>query len=199
MPKPSKTPLSKLMQSTHYSTSPAHGDKNCYASSFTSNPSAPYSASSAQGDKYCYIPSLSNRPAETQSPISSQDALQVLRFLASGRDPSTNVQFSEDSPYRSERVVCSLRYAIDAVSGAQSVITSRRPPAAGEFWNSFEESNLNKEFKSGLSIPEIAQAHGRSLGAIRSRLDKLGLIKHTPNCFAQNSSFQHGMTKRPRF
>ncbi len=51
-----------------------------------------------------------------------------------------------------------------------------RPARQGEPWSETEDDQLIEEFKAGLKIPDIAEKHGRSNGAIRSRLDHLGLM-----------------------
>jgi hypothetical protein len=43
-------------------------------------------------------------------------------------------------------------------------------------WSGEEEQVLTDRFRSGQSIRDIAYAHGRAEGGIRSRLAKLGLI-----------------------
>lgn len=47
----------------------------------------------------------------------------------------------------------------------------------GQAWTSSEEKELILAFKAGKSIPEIALLHGRTDGAIKSRLQKLDLIE----------------------
>lgn len=47
---------------------------------------------------------------------------------------------------------------------------------AGASWTEEEDNSLLKEFQSGMKIAEIAKAHGRTNGAIRSRLKKHELI-----------------------
>ena len=48
---------------------------------------------------------------------------------------------------------------------------------AGKPWNDIEDSKLSDEFASKMSISDIASEHGRTRGAIESRLEKLGLKK----------------------
>ena len=48
--------------------------------------------------------------------------------------------------------------------------------SAYEKWNESEIDQLKAEYAKGLSIKEIAEIHGRTEGAIRSRLKKEGLI-----------------------
>lgn len=49
----------------------------------------------------------------------------------------------------------------------------------GKPWDSKQEDELTEMFKDGLSIKEIANAMKRSVGGIRARLIKLGLISDT--------------------
>lgn len=46
----------------------------------------------------------------------------------------------------------------------------------GSRWTEEEDARVTEEFKSGMKISEIAKKHGRTNGAIRSRLQKHGLI-----------------------
>lgn len=55
-----------------------------------------------------------------------------------------------------------------------NVATIRRKyPRAYERWTDEEDHQLAEEHQAGYSIRQIARAHGRQTGAIRSRLDKL--------------------------
>ena len=47
---------------------------------------------------------------------------------------------------------------------------------AGASWTDEEDSSLIREFESGMKIADIAKAHGRTNGAIRSRLKKHELV-----------------------
>jgi ATP-dependent DNA helicase RecQ len=46
-----------------------------------------------------------------------------------------------------------------------------------EMWASKEDEELGRLYREGLSISQLAESHQRSNGAIRSRLDKLGLLQ----------------------
>jgi hypothetical protein len=50
-------------------------------------------------------------------------------------------------------------------------------PGAYQKWNREEEVKLAAQFRSGISVKELSQSHGRSHGGIRARLRKLGLIE----------------------
>ena len=53
------------------------------------------------------------------------------------------------------------------------------PRNAGKPWTDIEEEKLLEEFYSGMTTSAIAREHGRSKGAIESRLADLGKIKDT--------------------
>jgi hypothetical protein len=58
----------------------------------------------------------------------------------------------------------------------------RRPldpnrPKIGANWTPEEEAQLRAGFAAHKPIPELATAHGRTVGAITARLVKLGLIE----------------------
>lgn len=60
-----------------------------------------------------------------------------------------------------------------AVSGSARV----RPESAGDKWTREEDERLRDEFAREVSIRDIMDSHGRTRGAIRARLQKLGLIE----------------------
>ncbi|MBQ6968542.1 MAG: DNA helicase RecQ [Lachnospiraceae bacterium] len=53
----------------------------------------------------------------------------------------------------------------------------KKPAGAGTSWSVEEDRRLDEEYASGMKISEIAKAHDRTNGAIRSRLKKHGLIE----------------------
>lgn len=52
----------------------------------------------------------------------------------------------------------------------------KAPANVGAAWNEEEDKRLAEEFRSGMKVAEIAREHGRTSGAIRSRLKKQGLV-----------------------
>ena len=59
-----------------------------------------------------------------------------------------------------------------------SSTTSAVPARAGESWTEDENDLLVEEVRAGANVEDIAQMHGRSDGAIRSRLKKVNLVTH---------------------
>lgn len=55
--------------------------------------------------------------------------------------------------------------------------TKAAPINAGSLWTELEEDKLLDEYDSNMPIEAIAREHGRSTGAIESRLVQLGVIK----------------------
>jgi len=65
----------------------------------------------------------------------------------------------------------------DEESKAYSLEEIRRHhPRAYEKWTPEEDELLAREYGEGVSLSELAMKHQRKIGAIRSRLNKLGLI-----------------------
>lgn len=139
-------------------------------------------------------------------------AREILRTIADGRDPATGAPFPPDSPYQQAETVRALYTALAALEPAirrarrqqpaglsqtgQPTDSSPKPPAdpnrpkAGAPWTAEEDQQLRDAFiaQPEISIPPLAAAHGRSEGAIKARLIKLGLIEdpgqvttHTPH------------------
>jgi len=50
-------------------------------------------------------------------------------------------------------------------------------PRAYEPWTRQESNGLIEMFRSGTSVKDLAERIGRGEGAIRARLEKLGLLK----------------------
>ncbi|MBT2563785.1 hypothetical protein J7E50_21500 [Pedobacter sp. ISL-68] len=97
--------------------------------------------------------------------------MEVLEQLAAGVDPATGEVFPPDSPYQQGPVIRALYFAITelkvlAVKGKQ-----------GQPWTPSEDELLVKQFNEGIKITELAKLHGRSYGAIKARLLKLGMLE----------------------
>jgi hypothetical protein len=67
---------------------------------------------------------------------------------------------------------------MEALITATNVLRKNpRPDAAGQRWTDDEDARLCREFDEGRPIRELAQTHGRTRGAITSRLVKLGRLE----------------------
>lgn len=83
----------------------------------------------------------------------------------------------KDFRIKNQDSVISIREDSDDVSFGRSEYNRKknRPEGAGASWSDEEDKQLDSEFEAGMKISEIAVAHHRTAGAIRSRLRKHGL------------------------
>lgn len=101
-------------------------------------------------------------------------AKEIIRILADGIDPITGELFPEDSVYNSPEVIRALFTILEALRNPSARSSAQN---AGNPWTDTEEDQLRNEFYSNMRITDIAREHGRSCGAIESRLERLGLKK----------------------
>ena len=103
-------------------------------------------------------------------------AKELLSALADGIDPFTGELLPQNH-------VCNQPEMIRAFHEVLNVIPSPKkkalPRNAGKPWTDIEEEKLLEEFDSGMMPSAIAKEHGRSKGAIESRLADLGKITDT--------------------
>jgi hypothetical protein len=103
-----------------------------------------------------------------------EEALPILRLLADGIDPVNGGKFPASSSYQHVTVVRALQVAIEAVEIERK--KSAMAANAGKAWSDREDEQLQQEFHAAVDFREIAEIHGRSRGAILSRLERLGEI-----------------------
>lgn len=99
-------------------------------------------------------------------------AKEIVRILADGINPETGELLPEDSVYNSPEVIRALFTILEAVRSPSGKSSMQN---AGNPWTDMEEDQLRNEFNSDMRISDIAKEHGRSRGAIESRLERLGL------------------------
>lgn len=105
-------------------------------------------------------------------------AREIIRTLADGVDPTTGEVLPGESVYNSPQVIRALFTMLEATSEKETVRHSHdaQPKRnAGKPWTDIEDDKLRDEFASKMPIAEIAKEHGRTYGAIESRLDYLKL------------------------
>jgi hypothetical protein len=102
--------------------------------------------------------------------MESNEVIAVIEALANGCDPATGAALEHDA-LRNEHTRAALQ------AGLARLRKAARVPAAGVRWSAEEDQRLAAEFDGGLPIGEIARRHGRSGGAITSRLVKIGRIE----------------------
>ena len=108
----------------------------------------------------------------------------ILRSLASGVDPTSNRAanevFAQPDVIRALFIAAELVEEVSGANGGGAHTSEEqraaRPAAAGVRWTDDEDARLCRQFDDGLAISEIAAQHGRTRGAITSRLVKLGRL-----------------------
>lgn len=101
-------------------------------------------------------------------------AKEIIRMLADGIDPITGEILPEESTYNSPEIIRALFTVLEYLNRDSGKDPLRN---AGKPWNDIEDEKLQDEFLAKLKISDIAVEHGRSNGAIESRLEHLGLKK----------------------
>jgi hypothetical protein len=113
--------------------------------------------------------------------MDDKKAIEIIKMLADGIDPTTGELFPADSPYQNVVIVRALHTAEEALKRVSKIHTRIKnlPERAGNPWQTDESNLLAERFDSRMPITEIAKAHNRTKGAITSRLAKLGKIEST--------------------
>jgi hypothetical protein len=111
--------------------------------------------------------------------MTTTEARKIIEVLADGRCPQTGQKLPADSTFQQPDVVRALFFAAWALERAEQ--SERRatslPEQAGKAWDSAEEQRLCESFDVGKTVVELARIHGRTRGAIQSRLERLGKIE----------------------
>jgi hypothetical protein len=109
--------------------------------------------------------------------MQEQRAHEILLHLVNGVDPSTQQELPSGTVLDRPEVVRALLIGSTAI-GEKVARASRRAQLGniGKTWSSDEIKRLLDAFQSGEGLPEIAVRHGRTVRAIESRLEKLGVI-----------------------
>ena len=63
----------------------------------------------------------------------------------------------------------------DAIKELEGLSDRPLEQRAYQPWNSEEDERLRREHADGVTVSQMAESHKRNNGAIRSRLNKLGL------------------------
>ncbi len=110
-----------------------------------------------------------------------EKAISIIKALSDGVDPYTGEQYPPDSPYQMPDTVRALNQAIAALEKQQktSIRQKNLPTSAGKPWNDEEDDRLLEAYDTDTPINEISKIHGRTVGAIKSRLVKHGRIKNS--------------------
>jgi hypothetical protein len=123
--------------------------------------------------------------------MDTEKHIKTLEALAKGIDPATGEVLPDESPYNNPEVIRSLFSVIDLLKSPYKITSLKKtveqkqaenlekglPKNAGVNWSYNERELLKKNFWSQQSIEDIGIQHERTSGAIRSELQKLGLIE----------------------
>ena len=112
-------------------------------------------------------------------------AKEIIRTLADGIDPTTGEVLPKENVYNSPEVIRALYTLLDIVNSEPAKEPLRN---AGKPWTDIEDDKLREEYLAKIKISDIAKEHGRSYGAIESRLDHLGLKKKPFWLFGRKNS-----------
>jgi hypothetical protein len=110
------------------------------------------------------------------------EAKSTLETLARGVDPATGEILSEQSPFNNPQVIRALFLAAKELEKLVPTepprrVERERPKNAGRAWLPKEDEALLDDFDAGMSPKELAAKHGRTKGAIDSRLVRLGRVE----------------------
>lgn len=102
----------------------------------------------------------------------------LIEALAKGIDPITGEVLPNESPYNNPNIIRALFQAVKALEYLEKQEQRERslPSQAGKPWSDEEDQELLAEFDAGNKLVAIASHHGRTEGAISSRLAKLGKL-----------------------
>lgn len=107
------------------------------------------------------------------------EAKKIIESLANGIDPETGEILPPQSTLNSPAVIRALFIAGNALDRAAKHADRKKslPDMAGRPWGEKEDQALLAAFGAGTTVKDMAAKHGRTLGAIASRLVRLGKIK----------------------
>ena len=97
----------------------------------------------------------------------------ILALLAAGRDPWSGAPLGQEQIVLRPEVKQALNAALTKGGAAAK---PGRTNGSYQPWAPEEDLRLRQEHQAGQSIARMAQSHGRTEGAIRSRLQKLNLM-----------------------
>ena len=106
------------------------------------------------------------------------EAIRILKALVEGNDPISQEPLPADSVLQNPTVMRALLLAQGVIQSGVDRQKRRGalPKRVGATWTQQEDQKLIAEWKDKKALEEIAAGHGRTVRAIESRLERLGLI-----------------------
>lgn len=111
--------------------------------------------------------------------MDTQQAIKVLQALLDGTNPDTGATLPADSILHSPTVIRALARLVLSLEHCEGRSQERKrklPQNAGRPWAPEEDAQVCDELGKGIPVAEMARSHGRTNGAIWSRLVHLGKI-----------------------
>jgi hypothetical protein len=123
-------------------------------------------------------------------------ALSIVSALADGVNPLTGEVFPQDSPYQTADVVRAL-FLVVRMLERRPKPRSRASTAdnAGKPWSSDEDRRLLTQFDEGMSVPDLARNHLRTVAGIQARLERHGRITPAMNGSARRFADSNGRSR----
>jgi hypothetical protein len=118
----------------------------------------------------------------------------VLQALAHGIDPESGSTLPGDSVLNRVDVLRALLAAVEALDTtiARALRRAQLPKSVGKPWSEEEEWLLKSQFARGEPVRLIAASHGRTVRAIESRLERMGLLRADQRATSDPSSSARG-------
>ena len=107
-----------------------------------------------------------------------QRASEILLGLVNGVDPLTQEDLPKGTILEKADVVRALLIGVATIefAAARELRRKQFPQNTGRTWTGEENGQLVESFQAREPIAEIAARHGRTVRAIKARLEKLGLV-----------------------
>jgi hypothetical protein len=136
--------------------------------------------------------------------MKDQRARQILHSLVNGADPFTGVDLAPGTVLQHVDVMRAMLAGCSALDD-RTTRESRRaqqPRNIGQPWTVEEQERLIQAFHNNENLGEVAAKHGRTLRAIESRLEILGLLtreqRTTENRFGAGGQHDGTQPRRAR-
>jgi len=108
--------------------------------------------------------------------MESSEVIRIVQAFTNGINPITGEIFPDASPYNHPAVIRALFDALRALEKFGQRAKGSIPEHAGNPWTPEEDKSLLGSFGRGTPVKQLAAEHGRTEGAIASRLVKLGRL-----------------------
>jgi hypothetical protein len=105
--------------------------------------------------------------------IDKAKTIATIEALANGIDPITGELLPAGHLLQHPDIVRALFHTVDLIKSSRNASTALKN---GSRWSDREDEALKEAFAGGASFSQLAKTHLRTSGAIRARLQKLGII-----------------------